>query len=405
MRLFSVIVFVFVNIFPCHSQEKGETLLNAIVSSNNELGIEIYKKIADPNKNVLFSPLALSTSLSMAYSGAAGMTEAQMRRILNYSNLSQEQVAQGYSELLDSLSTTSSLYSSDLSLSMANSLWFQRSIKLLDPFKEGITKQFKGTIESADFFSPDATRLSVNSWARQKSQGKAKEFIARGEITRDMRFLLLSVSSLRGKWELFFDHLQTKIMPFFPYPSKTITVQTMTRTGEYRFFRNPRYLAIELPYDSKKGKNPSIAMIIVLPILTYGLKDIENSMSLIDFVDLMGAMELKKVTLSLPRFKIDSTLSFNEHVEALGVAEAFSSNANFSKIDGSGTVKIDKILQGASISVDEKGSDALGATSVSWNPKGSVSFPETFNASHPFLFAIIHKKTFAILFMGHVVNP
>ena len=54
--------------------------------------------------------------------------------------------------------------------------------------------------------------------------------------------------------------------------------------------------------------------------------------------------------------------------------------------------------------VDEKGTEATGATAVGGNLT-AIEIPKIFNANHPFVFVIQDKTTGNILFLGKVANP
>jgi serpin B len=64
-------------------------------------------------------------------------------------------------------------------------------------------------------------------------------------------------------------------------------------------------------------------------------------------------------------------------------------------------------LHKAFIKVDEQGTEAAAATVVLMEKSSAPHGDEwkEFNADHPFLFIVRHRKTGAILFMGRVTDP
>jgi serpin B len=93
----------------------------------------------------------------------------------------------------------------------------------------------------------------------------------------------------------------------------------------------------------------------------------------------------------------------------MGMKDSFSDNANFSGITGSNDLKISKVIHKAYLEVNEEGTEAAAATAVIMVAKCMAHFrpvpPPTFRADHPFIFAIIHRKTHTLLFLGNFLKP
>ena len=88
----------------------------------------------------------------------------------------------------------------------------------------------------------------------------------------------------------------------------------------------------------------------------------------------------------------------------MGMSIPFTFDADFSGMNGKQDLYIEKIMHKAFIEVNEKGTEAAGATSVNM-VLTSVPDGIVFNANHPFTFMIQHKETGTILFMGKIINP
>ena len=68
-------------------------------------------------------------------------------------------------------------------------------------------------------------------------------------------------------------------------------------------------------------------------------------------------------------------------------------------------VFITAALHGAKVIVDEKGTEAAAATALGFETSGPPPADLTVVADHPFLWAIVHKDTGAVLFLGRLVDP
>ena len=91
----------------------------------------------------------------------------------------------------------------------------------------------------------------------------------------------------------------------------------------------------------------------------------------------------------------------------MGMAKAFSSEANFSLFSQNIPLSVDAIVHKAVVEVDEKGTKAAASTGITISPisRGYYVNTSTFTADHPFIFMIIDNKTDAILFLGQVNEP
>ncbi|MFT0787735.1 serpin family protein [Synechococcus sp. H55.10] len=112
--------------------------------------------------------------------------------------------------------------------------------------------------------------------------------------------------------------------------------------------------------------------------------------------------------LQMPRFKIEAKYDLKPPLSALGMGVAFDPDrADFSRIAEVAPERlfIQKAIQKAVVEVDEEGTKAAAATGVTI---GLTSVPvDQFNlvADRPFLFAIVHQPTGAVLFLGVVRQP
>ena len=115
-----------------------------------------------------------------------------------------------------------------------------------------------------------------------------------------------------------------------------------------------------------------------------------------------------RVTLTMPKFEIESGFSLVETLSAMGMPIAFSPmEADFSGINGARDLYIGEVIHKAFVSVDEAGTEAAAATIVVM-PSMTGAEPEEpiqVTVDRPFIFFIRDIETGAVLFVGRVVNP
>ena len=147
-------------------------------------------------------------------------------------------------------------------------------------------------------------------------------------------------------------------------------------------------------------------MLVVLP----AGKDVaafQRTLSARKLARVVHGLSPRLVKLSLPRFHLNTHVTLNETLEALGMTAAFGEAADFSRITTAEGLKIALVEHAADFKVDEAGTEAAAATVVVMVPKSKQVAPRpvTFNANHPFLFFLRDDRTGAVLFAGRLSNP
>ncbi len=137
------------------------------------------------------------------------------------------------------------------------------------------------------------------------------------------------------------------------------------------------------------------------------ISEMESSLSASNLNRIYRKMEGDgEVDVFMPRFEITtSTLILKEDLNALGMKEAFTAEADFSGMTDN-EIWIKEVYHKAYVRVNEEGTEAAAATAVVMGNRSiEGDWPIVFRADHPFMFFIMHKETDSILFMGKVEDP
>ena len=120
----------------------------------------------------------------------------------------------------------------------------------------------------------------------------------------------------------------------------------------------------------------------------------------LDFETLGSKLTSTKLSLKLPKFKIEFEAELVKTFKALGVKEIFGA-ANFQEMIDREDVRVDSILHKAVVEVQEEGAEAAAATAVvmTRSPSKIIEF------DRPFLFIIQDVNHKIPLFMGRIVDP
>lgn len=109
-----------------------------------------------------------------------------------------------------------------------------------------------------------------------------------------------------------------------------------------------------------------------------------------------------EVMVQLPKFKLEAEFYLGSTLASMGMPLAFSSQADFSGMNGKRNLFIDEVIHKAVVEVNEEGTEAAAATAVGMR---TTSMPPMFEVNRPFLFLIREHATGTILFIGRVTNP
>jgi serpin B len=365
--------------------------------SGSSLGIGLYHSIAAGSGNVVFSPYSVSEIVALLSTGAAGQTKDELLRALHWDRPS-DQLPAAFAAQDRILSHAAQ---GDVTLLVANGLWYQQNEPPVDSFLQIAKDDFGSEIRGADFVAgSSAAGLEINSWVERKTLGKITGLLPRGKLDRNTRMALVNAVYFKGRWEHPFDARGTLPRPFYILPETSVSVTQMTVRGSFRAASDSACEFIELPY-----KGGELSMVILLPKELDGLTALEGGLDPVSLTVRLAALDFtpeRQVHVTLPRFKMTYSVELTEALRNSGIAAAFdSSEADFSAINGKRNLYVSTVLHKAFIDVNEEGTEAAAATFGGMMALGKPVSDE-FRVDHPFLFLIRDNLTGSLLFIGRV---
>ena len=111
----------------------------------------------------------------------------------------------------------------------------------------------------------------------------------------------------------------------------------------------------------------------------------------------------RKVDVTIPKFKLETTIPLNDPLKKLGMTDMFEA-ANFHGISDT-PLYVSTVIQKAFIEVDEVGTTAAAATALGRKKMSRRPQLPEFKADHPFLFHLRDLQTGMLLFQGRVTDP
>ncbi|XP_060908532.1 alpha-1-antitrypsin homolog [Labrus mixtus] len=372
----------------------GDITSNKLSSPNADFAFALYKSLnaeAAPGKNIFYSPLGISTALSMVSAGARGETHSQLFSSLGYSAFNQTQVNEAYKHLFDIHGRSQD----NLQLDVGNAAAVRSGFSPLEKFLNDVKQFYQGEIFNVNHNNLSEAAAEINRFIANKTQDMIKDMVK--DLDPDMAMVLINYVYFKGMWEKPFDSDFTHKDDFQVDKTTKVKVDMMTRTGDYKahWDQENHITVVMLPY---KGK---ASMMIILPDEDK-MKEVEGNITKDYIRHLKDSLHMNYIDLSLPKFSISADAALENTLKEMGITKAFENNADFSGISEECKLKISKASHKAALSVTEMGTEAAA---ISFSEFMFMSLPPSVTINRPFLVFIVENTTGSILFMGKINDP
>lgn len=381
-----------------YPQRGTEQVNPPLVKGNNEFSLNLYDAVRGKEGNIFFSPYSVSSALAMTYLGARGDTAKQMASVLRIP-ADQGEATRAFAALNKSLNSGGE--NRQYQLDVANALWGAKGVGFLGAFLKSAQDAYGAGLQELDFEKDaEGSRRTINTWIEQRTHEKIKDLLAQGSIDPNTRLVLTNAIYFKSAWWLPFEERFTKQSDFTLAKGQKVTVPLMENTNYFPYLEETELQVLELPYERNE-----LSMLILLPRHVDGLAALEKSLTEERLSALLSKLQGARMHVTLPRFRITSSFELIEPLRVLGMELPFTTNADFSGMDGKKDLFISRVVHKAYVDVNEKGTEAAAATAGIMSVTSAPPPPREFRADHPFLFLIRHKSSGSILFIGRVQNP
>ncbi|XP_049446120.1 alpha-1-antitrypsin homolog isoform X4 [Epinephelus fuscoguttatus] len=376
-----------------HSHQ-GELSCHKLSSPNADFAFALYKSLnahTVAGKNIFFSPLGISTALSMLSTGAGGETHSQLFSSLGYSTLNQTQVNEAYEHLFHMYGHSQE----DQRLDVGNAVAVRSGFTPLEKFLNDVRHYYSGEVFNVDLTKPAEAAAEINRFIANKTQDKIKDMVK--DLDPDMAMVLINYVYFKAQWKSLFNRDLTHKTDFHVDKTTKVQVDMMMRTGYYDTYWDVgnHTTVIMLPYNS------STSMMIVLPDEDK-MEEVEGHINKDYIRHWRNSVSMKYVDVLLPKFSISADASLENTLQEIGITNAFENKADFSGMSEEVKLKVSKASHKAVLSVTEMGTEAAATTIIE-----AVWFMSTpsVRIDRPFLVFILETSTKSILFMGKINNP
>ncbi len=374
--------------------------LTALVDGNTTFALNLYGTQRDGAGNLFYSPYSLSLALAMTLAGAREQTATQTATALQLS-LTQERLNSAFNALDLSLQgTAATREATDFTLSVVNQMWGQQDYPFQSSYLDVLAVNYGAGLRLVDFTNAtEAARQTINAWVAEKTANRITELLPPRIVTADTRFVLSNAVYFLGKWLTPFPAEATSAAAFHLADGTTVNTPTMSVCGQFAYAQGSGYQAISLPYRSS-----NYAMLMLVPDAGTWTR-FEQNLSRNVLTEAVNGLSSRQVALALPKFSFTQALNLADALKALGMVDAFSTDADFSGMDGTRQLSLSAVVHKAFVAVDEAGTEAAAATGVIGGVTAAPADPVALTIDRPFWFCIRHEPTGTLLFCGRVLDP
>ena len=379
-------------------EANGGSPTEVLMNGNTAFALDLYDELREDEGNLFFSPYSISTALAMTYAGARGNTEKQMAQVLHFT-VPQDQLHPAFASMEAALKAIQE--KGDVELRVANALWPQKDYVFLKEFLELTKKYYGSAITPLDYKTAhEAARRTINSWVERKTNEKIKDLIPEGVLDALTRLVLTNAIYFKGNWATQFDKNRTEDAPFHLLSGQSVQTPLMHQKQTCGYAEFEGLQVLELPYVGD-----DLSTVVLLPREVDGLTELEDGLTMENLEKWTKQLREEKVSIFLPKFTMTSQFQLEKTLGSMGMPDAFSSNADFSGMDGTKNLFISAVIHKAFVAVDEEGTEAAAATGVVISLTAAPRPTPVFRADHPFVFVIRDNVSGSILFIGRVVDP
>lgn len=413
MRCLNACLLLLTLIITLVSARSKDTVINNLTPSILKFTNGFTRYHSFPNvvgrRDIVWSPLSLYEALLMVHEGADGQTATELQRL---THLKTKEEHQQWSQVyLTDLESSKENRQWNISVNIANRLFADDAFDVDQNFKNNLKKFYRSDLELLDFSKPAESADYVNNWISNQTNKMIKNVLKPSDINPRLRLMLVNALHFKGSWVRSFDADLTTKENFTLSNGKLIEVSMMHQTAHFSYFHDKTRQSqwINLPY---KGNNRYV-LTLALPDPSIELRELEKKIStarvlenIFERLDNRSLVQTR-VQLSLPKFRIESSLDMIQHFQNFyKVKTPFDAErADFSLISQSRNrdLFISKILHKAVIDVDEAGTEAAAVTVIQMLSRSGMFLhedPVRLFFTRPFLFYLRDVNMKVPLFVG-----
>ena len=340
--------------------------------------------------NAVSSPMSIGIAFSLSRAGASADSGETLDEIFGFPAPGIHSAANAVALRLAEASAEPT------ALEVANRLFPDDEFSPLPAFVDIASAHYGAAIQPVDTADAGKAADDINRWVSESTRGLVPTIVSES-VVRNQKLILVNTVYLKADWLVPFLADLTRVDEFTTAGGPLVAVPFMRDYDpvERRFVRLIHSDVVELPYQGGE-----LAMWLIVPHELVGLAAVEESLNAETLTGLADMAHEGLVHVTMPKW--EQTLPPTDLFEWL-CPLGFCAGAGFDGIAPG--IFITAALHGAKVIVDEKGTEAAAATAAGFPASESPEPDLIVVADRPFLWAITHQDTGALLFVGRLVDP
>ncbi|XP_030384341.1 serine protease inhibitor 42Dd [Scaptodrosophila lebanonensis] len=378
------------------------TILPPISASPIVFARKFFRAIneEEPLVNMVVSPAAARSGLTLAFMGAHGKAAEELRAGLLLGVAKKPVIAKRHAEFWSKECTCSDR---GVAMRLATRLYVKDDEQLQPNFNQTAAEFFNAQADVLNLTNVDDAANRVNKWLEMQTFHTVRNLLTPAAFNDETSVILVNSLYFRAKWDKRFPSERTKLKDFWINPEQRMEIQMMRQEDQFKYGESKtlRSKIIILPFEESE-----VNMMIIVPQDKDGLPALEQKLQEMDLNEVAAKTIWKDVEVVLPRFKIECDLDLKVPLQKLGISRIFEPGADLSGIflkRSETPQKISEARQKLYLDVNESGCETDPDTAPDTGTMTENPNRKQFKADRPFVFAIRNNQT--VYFVGHFVKP
>lgn len=179
-----------------HLHHDDDVACYKLSPANARFSFALYKSLSAKSaagKNIFFSPLGISSALTMLSKGARGETHRQLVSTLGYSAFNQSEVDEAYQHLFQMLNPSEG----NQQLSFGNAAAVSRSFNPLGSYVSDVSLYYSGKVFDVNFREPANAAAEINRYIAQNTRDMIKDQVK--DLDPDTAMVLINYIYFSGR--------------------------------------------------------------------------------------------------------------------------------------------------------------------------------------------------------------
>ena len=347
---------------------------------------------AAPNENVLISPFSVDVAFGMLENGASDTTLMEIEKVFGDLQVSDMNIAMN--SLINRMKNDT-----NVSWNIANSIWLNKTgavdgegnsldggFTLYDEFCDILNHNY-----SAEYyitpFDENAAHL-MNSWVNTNTNGMIDKIV---DGTPQGVAHIMNALAFEGKWETEFTNVRAS--DFTNFDGTTSEVEMLYGSAD-SYFEIGDGQGFTVPYQGG-----DYSFVGILPPEEMSLAEFSDSLvkENISIGDCINNAKSEEVSVNFPEFKTEYSTDLVQKLHNLGMTEAFSPDADFSRLSDA-ELYVDSVIHKTYIEVTREGTKAAAVTDITTKNAAGPSL--RISLDRPYMYAIIDNASGLPIFIG-----